>query len=98
MNKAIQKVTGQSSGSRKRSERRDRKADSWFPMPVHDDPAEEEEVPLKRKKTALLDKGKQVQTQALAPSKNVYSTVECLFQLPKVWSESAASVPKLNFI
>ena len=49
VNKASQKVTGQSSGSRKRSERRDQMADAWFPAHVHDDPVKEEEVPLKRK-------------------------------------------------
>ena len=66
VNKANQKVTGQSSGSRKRDEWRERVAYAWFSVRVHDDPMEKEEVPLKRKKTVPLDKGKQVQPQTLA--------------------------------
>ena len=31
-------------------------ADAWFPARVHDDPMKEEEVPLKRKKIASLDR------------------------------------------
>lgn len=46
MNKASQKVVRQSSGNGKRSERRDQTADAGFPARVHDDPIEEEEVPL----------------------------------------------------
>lgn len=46
MNKASQKVVGHSSGSGKRSERQDQTADAEFPARVHDDPSEEEEVPL----------------------------------------------------
>jgi len=42
VNKANQKVTGQSSSDRKRSEQRDRTADAWFPIRVSKDPAEEE--------------------------------------------------------
>jgi len=37
-----------------------------FLVRMHDDPEEEDNVPLKRKKTASVDKGKQVQTQVLA--------------------------------
>jgi len=51
---------------------------------------EEEEVPLKRKKTALLDKVKQVQTQDLASSKDASSAGDGMFQLPKVLSESSS--------
>jgi len=87
VNKANQKVASQSSSSRKRDERRGRTTDKWFPVRVFDDP-EEEEVPLKRIRVAPLDKGKQVQTQALVPSKDASSAGEGLFQLPKVWSES----------
>jgi len=64
-------------------------ADAWFPVRVSEDPIEEEEVPLKRKQIAPLDKGKQVQTQALVPSKDASSAAEGLFQLPKLWSESS---------
>lgn len=49
-------------------------------------PDEEEEVPLKRKRVASLDKDNQVQTQALVSCKDAAG--EGLFQLPKVWSES----------
>jgi len=87
LNKANQKVTSQSS-SRKRSEQRDQTADAWFPVRVSEDPTEEEKAPLKRKRIVPLDKGKQVQTQALVPSKGVSSAGEGLFQLPRVWSES----------
>jgi len=90
LNKASQKVAGQSSGSRKRSECRDQTTDAWFPARVNDDPIEEEEVPLKRKNTALLDKGKQVQTHVPASSKDASRTGKGLFQLPKVWSESSS--------
>jgi len=90
VNKAGQKVTGQSSGNRKRSEQRSQTTDAWFPIRVHDDPAEEEEVPLKRKKTALLDKGEQAHTQVLASSKDASSAGKGLFQLTKVWSESSS--------
>jgi len=55
---------------------------------VHDDPEEEEDVHLKRKKIASIDKGKQVQTQALALPRDTSSAGDGLFQLPKVWSES----------
>jgi hypothetical protein len=84
VNKANQKVTGQGSSSRKRSEQRDRTAEAWFPVRVTDDPAEEEEVPLKRKRIAALDKGKQVQTQVVVSSKGAPPVYKGLFQLPKV--------------
>jgi hypothetical protein len=87
VNKANQKVTGQGSGSRKRDEQRERTADAWFPVRLTDDQGEEEEVPLKRKRTIVLDKGKQVQVQGVAPSWGVPSADEGLFQLPKVWSQ-----------
>jgi len=58
VNKANQKVSGQSSGSRKRDERRERTAEAWLPIRVHDDPEEEEDVPLKRKRISSADKGK----------------------------------------
>jgi len=51
---------GQSSGSRKRDERRERTAKAWFPARMHDDPEEEENVPLKRTKISSADKGNQV--------------------------------------
>jgi hypothetical protein len=60
VNKANQKVTGQGSGSRKRDEHRERTAEAWFPIRLTDEQGEEEEVPLKRKRTTALDKGKQV--------------------------------------
>jgi len=47
VNQANQKVSGQSSASKKRDERRDRTTDAWFPMRVHDEPEEEEDIPLK---------------------------------------------------
>ena len=86
VNKANQKVASQSSSSRKRDEHRGRTTDKWFLVRVSDDP-EEEEVPPKRKRVAPLDKGKQVETQALVPSKDASSVGECLFQLPRVWSK-----------
>ncbi|RHN60179.1 hypothetical protein MtrunA17_Chr4g0022711 [Medicago truncatula] len=88
VNKANQKVVGQGSSSRKRNEQRDRTAEAWFPIRVTDELEEEEEVPLKRKRIAALDNGKQVQTQVVVPSKGVPPTGESLFQLPKVWSQS----------
>jgi hypothetical protein len=87
VNKANQKVTGQGSGSRKRGEQRERMAEAWFPVRLTDEQAEEEEeVPLKRKRIAALDKGKQVQVQDVAPSRGVPPADEGLFQLPRVWS------------
>jgi hypothetical protein len=57
VNKASQKVAGQVSSSRKRAEQRERTADAWFPVRVTEEPTKEEEVPLKRKRVATLDKG-----------------------------------------
>jgi len=67
VNQANQKVSSQSSASRKRDERRDRTADVWFLVRVHDEPGEEE-IPLKRKRISSADMGKQVQTQIPVPS------------------------------
>lgn len=86
VNKANQKVTGQSSSSRKRIEQRDRTAEAWFPVRVTDKPAEEEEVPLKRKRIGALDMSKQVQTQVVVRYKDALPVDEGLFQVPKVWS------------
>jgi hypothetical protein len=96
VNKANQKVTGQGSGSRKRDEQRERTADAWFLARLTDDPVEEEEVPLKRRRTAALDKGKQVQVQDAAPSRGVPPVGEGLFQLPKVWSQSDRFGPQAS--
>jgi hypothetical protein len=63
---------------------------------VTDDPTEEEEVPLKRKRIAALDKGKQVQTQVVVLSKGVPPIDECMFQLPKVWSQSGRLGPQAS--
>jgi hypothetical protein len=89
-------VTGQGSGSRRRDEQRERTADAWFPALLTDDPAEEEEVPLKRRRTAALDKGKQVQVQDVARSRGVPPADEGLFQLPKVWSQSDRFGPRAS--
>jgi hypothetical protein len=96
VNKANQKVTGQGSGSRKRDEQRERTADAWFPARLTNDPVEEEEVPLKRRRTVALDKGKQVQIQDAAPSRGVPPVGEGLFQLPKVWSQSDLFGPQAS--
>jgi hypothetical protein len=97
VNKANQKVTGQGSGSRRRDEQREKTADTWFPARLTDDPVEEEEeVPLKRRRTAALDKGKQVQVQDVAPSRGIPPADEGLFQLPKVWSQSDRFSPQAS--
>jgi hypothetical protein len=88
VNKANQKVARQGSSSKKRNEQRDRTTEAWFPARLADDQVEEEEVPLKRKRTSVLDKGKQVQVQDVALSRGVPPADEGLFQLPRVWSES----------
>jgi len=88
VNKASQKVSGEGSGSWKRDEQRERAADAWLLVRVHDDPEEEDDVPLKIKWTASVDKGKEAHTQALALPQGTSSAGDGLFQLPKVWSES----------
>lgn len=62
--KENKKVVGQGSIDHNREARRERTTEAWFPMRVTDEPAEEEEVPLKRKRSAPLDKGKQVQASS----------------------------------
>jgi len=88
VNKANQKVNGQSSGSRKQDEQRERTTKAWFSVRVHHDPKEEQDVPLKRKKICSADKSKQVQTPALPLG--TFIVGDGLFQLPKVWSESGS--------
>jgi hypothetical protein len=96
VNKANQKVAGQGSSSRRRNEQRDRTADAWLPVRLTDDQVEVEEVPLKRKRTAVLDKGKQVQIQDVAPSRVAPPADEGLFQLPRVWSQSDRFGPQAS--
>jgi hypothetical protein len=96
VNKENQKVSGQGSGSRKRSEQRERTAAAWFPVRLADDQVEEEEVSLKRKKISALDKGKQVQAQDVASSRGVPPADEGLFQLPRVWSQSDRFGPQAS--
>lgn len=62
--KENKKVAGQGSIDRNREARRERTTEAWFPMRVTNEPAEEEEVPLKRKRSTPLDKGKQVQASS----------------------------------
>jgi len=59
---------------------------------VSEDPKEEEDVPLKRKRISSVDKGKQVQTQTQTPAfpRGTSSVGDGLFQLPQVWSESGS--------
>ena len=63
---------------------------------MSEDPTEEEEAPQKRKRIVPLNKGKQVQTQALVPSKGVSLAGEGLLQLPRVWSESDRFGPQVS--
>jgi hypothetical protein len=51
---------------------------------------------LKRRRTAALDKGKQVQVQDVAPSRGIPPADEGLFQLPKVWSQSDRFSPQAS--
>lgn len=55
--KANQRVSGQSSGSRKKDSWREASAEAWFPVRVLNDHVEEDEVPLKRKKMVQSSKG-----------------------------------------
>jgi hypothetical protein len=96
VNKANQKVTGQVGGSRKRDKQRERSADALLPVCATDDQVEEEEVPLKRKRVTVLDKGKQAQIQEVASSRGAPSTEEGLFQLSKVWSHSDRFGPRAS--
>jgi len=79
VNKANQKVTGQSSSNRRREERRERITDAWFHVRVHDEPEEEDEIPLKKKKTAQVDTCKQVQAQVPVPLRSLPHADEGLF-------------------
>jgi cell division protein FtsB len=96
VSKASQKVGGSGSSSRKRTEQRERTTDAWFPVRVTEEPAEEQEVPLKRKRIAARDKGKQTQVQDVAPSRGVPLADEGLFQLPRVWSQSDRFGPQAS--
>jgi len=81
--KASKKVTGQDTRDRSWGACRERTAEVLFPVRVTDDPVEEEEVPLKRKRLASSDKGKEVQT---APSRTPIGDGE-LIELPNVCSK-----------
>ena len=90
MNQANQKVSGQSSASKKRDEWQDRTADAWFLVRVHDEPEEEEDIPLKGKRVSFVDKGKHIQTSAPVLPQGASSAGDGLFQLPRVWSTSGS--------
>jgi len=90
--KANKKLTCQSSYDRNREAHRERTAEAL--LPVRDDPTEEEEMPLKRKRSAPSDKGKRVQT---APSSTPISEGK-LIELPNVWLKPDKFGPQSTLI
>lgn len=81
--KANKKVTGQSSREHNREACREQTTEAWFPIRVMDEPAEEDEIPLKCKRSTPSAKGKQLRT---APSGTPTGEGE-LIELPNVWSK-----------